>query len=103
MGLDSPNPVVGHRPCVRDNSPLIREVSRCLQVVLDCEKTSVVQFAQPQNHPHVHVIPRARDLPVEQRDPGIFSRMGTTSGDVVSADRMNDIAVRLSAELRIPF
>ena len=83
--------------------PLIREVSRCLQLVLDCEKTYVVQFAEHPNHPHVHVhvIPRARDLPVEQRGPGIFSRMGAASGEVVTADRMDAIAAQLSAELRI--
>lgn len=84
--------------------PLIREVSRCLQVVVDCEKTYVVQFAEHQNHPHVHVhvIPRARDLPVEQRGPGIFSRMDASSSEVVSAERMDEIAAQLSAELRIP-
>lgn len=84
--------------------PLIREISRCLQAVVDCEKTYVVQFAEHQNHPHVHVhvIPRARDLPVDQRGPAIFSRMDTSSSEVVSAERMDEIAAQLSAELRIP-
>lgn len=80
--------------------PLNREVSRSLQVVLGCEKTYVVQLAEHQDHPHVHVevIPRARDLPVEQRGPGIFGLMGAALDEAVSADRMDEIAIRLSAE-----
>ena len=100
-----------HITCVAEMSdeeaatlgPLIREVSRALHVVLDCEKTYVVQFAEHPDHPHVHVhvIPRARDLPTERRGPGIFTRMGSNAEESVSADRMDDTAARLSAELRL--
>src|SRR5947199_10036152 len=40
--------------------PLIQEVSRSVQAVVDCDKTYVAQFAEHPDHPHVHVhvIPR---------------------------------------------
>jgi len=78
---------------------LIREVSRSLQVVLGCEKTYVAQFAEHHDHPHVHVIPRPRNLPSEHRGPEIFGLMGASPDEAVSADRMDEIANRLSAEL----
>jgi diadenosine tetraphosphate (Ap4A) HIT family hydrolase len=83
--------------------PLIREVSRSLQMVLGCEKTYVVQCAEHQDHPHVHVhvIARARDLPVKQRGPGIFGLMGAAPDEALSADRMDEIASRLGAEFTI--
>ncbi len=83
--------------------PLIREVSRALHAVLGCEKTYVVQFAEHPDHPHVHVhvIARARDLPFEWRGPGIFGRTRSNADESVSTERMDDIAARVSAELRI--
>jgi diadenosine tetraphosphate (Ap4A) HIT family hydrolase len=72
-------------------------------VVLDCEKTYLVQFAEHPNHPHVHVhvIARARDLPAGQRGPGIFTSMANSTEHHVSAERMDEIASRLSAELTL--
>ena len=83
--------------------PLIREVSRSLQVVLGCDKTYVVQFAEHPDHPHVHVhvIARARDLPIEHRGPGVFALMGCPAEQAVDAERMNEIAARLSDELTL--
>ncbi|MEO6125841.1 MAG: HIT domain-containing protein [Ilumatobacteraceae bacterium] len=83
--------------------PIIREVSRSLQVVLDCDKTYVVQFAEHPNHPHVHVhvIARARNLPHEQRGPGIFASMASSTEKSISAERMDEIASRISAELTL--
>ncbi len=83
--------------------PLVKEVSRALQVVLDCDKTYVVQFAEHVDHPHVHVhvIPRARDLPVERRGPRIFGLSGVPDDESVPEARMNDVAELLDAEIRI--
>ena len=83
--------------------PLVKEVSRAVQEVIDCDKTYVVQFAEHPDHPHVHVhvIPRARDLPHEHRGPGVFSLLGVPEDVAVSERRMNEIAQRLDAELQI--
>ncbi|HWM22842.1 MAG TPA: HIT domain-containing protein [Ilumatobacteraceae bacterium] len=83
--------------------PLLKEVSRAVQAVTDCDKSYVVQFGEHPDHPHVHVhvIPRARDLSPEHRGPGVFSLLGVPEDVAVSERRMNEIAQRLDAELRI--
>lgn len=83
--------------------PLVKEVSRSIQAVIGCEKTYVAQFAEHPDHPHVHVhvIPRVRDLPHEHRGPRIFGALGSSKGDAVSDDRMNEIAELMSSEMRI--
>ena len=80
--------------------PLIRGVSRALQAVTGCPKTYVVQFAEAADHPHVHVhvIPRAAELPLEHRGPGVFAHLGATDGAVPEA-RMNQIAAAMDQEL----
>ncbi len=82
--------------------PLIRDVSRALQRVIDCAKTYVVQFAEHPQHPHVHVhvIPRAHDLPHERQGPRVFSLLGVSEEDSVPAARMDEIAAAMSTELR---
>ena len=74
--------------------PLVKEVSRAVQEVVDCDKTYVVQFAEHQDHPHVHVhvIPRARDLPHEHQGPRVFSLLGVPKDATVPDERMNEIA-----------
>ena len=83
--------------------PLVKEVSRAVQRVVDCDKTYVVQFAEHQDHPHVHVhvIPRARDLPHEHQGPRVFSLLGVPEDVAVPDERMNEIAQRLDAQLQI--
>lgn len=81
--------------------PLLKEVSRALEAVVGCPKTYVVQFAEHPDHPHVHihVIPRAAELPIEHRGPGAFALLGVA--DPVTDDRMDALAQRLNSELRI--
>lgn len=81
--------------------PLIRDVSRAVQEVVGCDKTYVVQFAEHRQHPHVHVhiIPRARDLPDEQQGPRVFSLLGVPEGEAVTDVRMDEIAAQVAAEL----
>jgi diadenosine tetraphosphate (Ap4A) HIT family hydrolase len=83
--------------------PLVKEVSRAAQQVLGCAKTYVVQFAEHRNHPHVHVhvIPRAADLPDEHQGPRIFGLLGVPDDQAVSEMRMNQLAEQLRADLRI--
>lgn len=81
--------------------PLLKEVSRALQAVTGCPKTYVVQFAEHPDHPHVHihVIPRAAELAIEHRGPGVFALLGVA--DSVTEDRMDALAQALVSELRI--
>lgn len=98
-----------HRTAVADLSddeaaelgPLIRDVSRAVQEAVDCDKTYVVQFAEHPQHPHVHVhiIPRARDLPDEHQGPRVFSLLGAPDEEAVPAERMDEIAGLVAAAL----
>lgn len=84
--------------------PLLTGVSRALHDVTGCQKTYVVQFAEHPRHRHVHVhlIPRAHDLPDDQRGPGIFSRLGVADDEVVPEARRDEIAVGVRARLVLP-
>jgi diadenosine tetraphosphate (Ap4A) HIT family hydrolase len=81
--------------------PLIRDVSKAVQLAVDCDKTYVVQFAEHRQHPHVHVhvIPRARDLPDEHQGPRVFGLLGLPEEDAVPAARMDAIAALVSTAL----
>ncbi len=124
MGLDRPDSRAGRRARVRhlrsrldcprgstahhcrgrltdeealELGPLIKSVSQALHQTTACQKTYVVQFAEHPDDPHVHVhvIPRALELPVHLLRPGMFSQLGGPIGEWVPEDQMNEIAVRL--------
>ena len=79
--------------------PLVRNVSRALTAVVECEKTYVVQFAEApgHNHVHVHLIPRRPDMPVDGRGPNIFKFLGVPVEECVPDERMNEIAAAFLA------
>lgn len=79
--------------------PLVRNVSRALAAVVECEKTYVVQFAEApgHNHVHVHVIPRRPDMPVDDRGPNIFKFLGLPPDECVPDERMDEIAAAFLA------
>jgi len=56
---------------------LLRRVSIGLKEIIGCEKTYVMQFAEGDGHHHVHLhlVPRASDMPIENRGPNIFNYM----------------------------
>jgi diadenosine tetraphosphate (Ap4A) HIT family hydrolase len=80
---------------------LVRVVSQALAEILGCAKTYVAQFAEHPEHPHVHfhVVPRAHDLPAEQRGPSVFKVLDATDERRIPEPRMNEIAARMSAIL----
>ena len=84
-----------------DLGPLVRDVSRALHELLECERTYVVQFAEhPQHrHVHVHVVPRVAALPADQQGPGIFQFLGVDEADRISEEAMNEFADGLRALL----
>jgi diadenosine tetraphosphate (Ap4A) HIT family hydrolase len=83
--------------------PLIRSTSIALREVVACEKTYVVQFAEHEQHPHVHVhvIARMPDQPDDAQGPRIFSRAGVADEDAVPEARMNEIALAVRALLHV--
>jgi diadenosine tetraphosphate (Ap4A) HIT family hydrolase len=76
-------------------------LSRALHAVTGCVKTYVVQFAESEGygHVHFHVVPRMGDLPAGLRGPGVFALLKQSGDRVVSADRRDDLAARISAHL----
>ena len=81
--------------------PLIKRVSSALQAVVGCPKTYVVQFAEHEQHPHVHVhvIPRAADLAHELQGPRVFQLIGVPDEEAVSESRMDELAEEIAARL----
>lgn len=84
-----------------DLGPLLKAVSEGLGAVTGCETTYVAQFAESALHRHVHfhVVPRAADLPENQRGPRIFSQLGRPEGERVAEARMEQVAFALRREL----
>jgi diadenosine tetraphosphate (Ap4A) HIT family hydrolase len=81
---------------------LIREVSRALPSIVGCEKTYVVQFAEHPWHPHVHlhVIPRAPEMPSNERGPAVFSaHLGVSPDREVPEPEKHRIALALRKAL----
>jgi diadenosine tetraphosphate (Ap4A) HIT family hydrolase len=81
--------------------PLVKAASAALRDVVGCVKTYIVQFAEHPLHPHVHVhvIPRAHDLPEASRGPHVFQHLGVTEELRVPEMRMNEIAAAVAARL----
>lgn len=76
---------------------LIRRVSLALRQVTGCVKTYVIQFAEHEDHPHVHfhIVPRMADQPEDRRSTEIFAYLGVPQEERVSEEQMNDLAVRI--------
>ena len=84
--------------------PLTAAVSRALPAIVDCQKTYLAQFAEHPLHPHVHVhvIPRAPDMPAEQRGPRVFFEcLGVDPALEVPEERKNAIGRALRGALLI--
>ena len=81
--------------------PLIRRVSLSLKAVVGCVKTYVIQFAEAEDHPHVHfhIVPRMANQPADQRSTRVFAYLGVSQEESVSGDQMNEIGVRIRGEL----
>ncbi len=80
---------------------LLRAVSQALSEVTGCVKTYLAQFAEdPQHqHVHVHVVPRAADLPETDRGTRVFRHLGAEPPAIVAEGRMTEIAVAMRQRL----
>lgn len=76
---------------------LIRHVSQALREVTGCMKTYVIQFAEHEDHPHVHfhIVPRMADQPEDRRSTQVFGYLGVSQEERVSEEQMNDIAAQI--------
>lgn len=81
--------------------PFLHRVSRALQEVTGAVKTYTVLFAEHPEHPHVHfhVVPRAADMPEENRSTRVFNYLGVPEADIVPLEARNALAERLRAIL----
>ncbi len=81
---------------------LIRSVSLAIKEVTGCEKTYVVQFAESPGHQHVHfhIIPRATDLPEDQRGLNVFKYKSVPPEDRLSEAIMNDFVTQFLSYFR---
>ena len=79
----------------------IRQVSIILKELTDCQKTYVIQFAESPLHPHVHfhIVPRAYDLPKEERSKNIFKHLNVPDDARLSDDVMNAFGAKVRARL----
>lgn len=66
-----------------------------------CDKTYVAQFAEAAgfSHVHFHIVPRMPELPDEVRGPRVFRLLRRGEHEIVSDERMDEIAVALRAHL----
>ncbi|MCM3920680.1 HIT family protein [Frankia sp. AiPs1] len=76
-------------------------LSRALVKVTGCAKTYVAAFSEAAGfeHLHVHIVPRAKDLPVTAQGPDVFTFLRRPEVEWVLPAVMDDLAVRLAAVL----
>ena len=81
--------------------PLVRDVSRALHEQVGCQKTYVIQFAEPplHRHVHVHVVPRPESLAQDEVGVGIFKFLGVDEADRIPEADMNALAANLRVAL----
>jgi len=80
---------------------LIRRASIALREVTGCIKTYVIQFAEHEDHPHVHfhIVPRMEDQPEDRRSVRVFEYLNVPDDERVSEERMNEISARIQSIL----
>jgi len=80
---------------------LARRVSIALREVTGCIKTYVVQFAEHEDHPHVHfhIVPRMENQPEDRGSVRIFKYLNVPEEERVSEERMNEISAKIQSIL----
>ncbi len=80
---------------------LIRRVSLSLKSVIGSVKTYVIQFAEHEDHPHVHfhIVPRMANQPADRRSAQVFGYLGVPPEERVSEDQMNEICTKIRDDL----
>jgi diadenosine tetraphosphate (Ap4A) HIT family hydrolase len=86
-----------------DLGPLLRALTAAMRAVLGCGKTYVALFAEAQGfeHVHFHVVPRSPDMDPALRGPRVFGHLGGDPARHISAQVMDQLAVRIGQALRL--
>lgn len=79
--------------------PLVREFSLALTTVTGCVKTYLMQFSEAEgfSHLHLHLVPRAADLPPELCGPGVFGLLRADEAEPLPAGERDALALQLRA------
>lgn len=77
--------------------PLLRATSKALEDALGAVKAYVIFLAEAEGfaHLHIHVIPRAADLPADRRGPAIFAYLTEPESAWTPPAAMDALALRL--------
>lgn len=80
---------------------LLRDVSLALKQSAGCQKTYIMQFAESEEHPHVHfhMVPRMPDQAPEDLAFRVMRRLGVPLSDRCDEAEMNRLALALREQL----
>jgi diadenosine tetraphosphate (Ap4A) HIT family hydrolase len=84
-----------------DLGQLLPKLCQGLHKILDTEKEYIIQFAEGKrfNHVHFHVIARLPDWPDDLRGRRVFSGLGVSVNNALSADDLIPLVQELRAYL----
>lgn len=85
-----------------DLGALIREASLALKRRIGCQKTYVMQFAEAEDHPHVHfhIVPRMPDQAPDDIAYRVMRQLGVTLSERCREDDMNALALAIRGQLK---
>lgn len=81
--------------------PLLQRVSLALAEVTGAVKTYVALFAEAEGfeHLHLHVVPRAPDLPADRHGPRIFAYLSKDESEWLPEEERDLVAAQVTAAL----
>ena len=84
-----------------DLGALLREVSLALKRHTGCQKTYVMQFAESEEHPHVHfhIVPRLPDQAPDDIAYKVMRHLGVPLQERCGEVEMNALALGIRAQL----
>jgi diadenosine tetraphosphate (Ap4A) HIT family hydrolase len=80
---------------------LVRRLSLALQETTGCVKTYLMQFSEAEGfaHLHLHLVPRAADLPDHARGPRVFTYLSDDESQWLPLAERDALALRIRAAL----
>ena len=84
-----------------DLGALLRELSLALKKHTGCQKTYIMQFAESDEHPHVHfhIVPRMPDQAPDDIAYRVMRHLGVPLDERCSEDDMNALALAIRGQL----
>ncbi len=85
--------------------PLLRRISQAMNETLAPAKVYAALFAEAVAHLHIHLIPRAADLPEASRGPDVFtllSQAAHTGKNLGDVDEARHVALAIKQRLAQP-